>query len=300
MATVACDISEFQPLVDQSYPYRWLILRCCDGGYVDRHLDHNLAWAVAAKANRRLDGFAVYVVYEPGQNNTILHNLNAAAVPTDCTIMIDVESWDGKIRGDHSTEINQLVAALAQRQAGARDRVWCYGNRGDLASIYPSRPGWLGVVVASYGVPTVTLDGPGRLVGHQYTDGTDTVPGLPSSSPPFGRCDHNQLYLPAATPATATAPEEFTVDQQAQNEFDKIYNLLYAALSPVGPDGKPHQVGIDTIVARRTNPILAAVASPEQIAAAVVKALPPTSSGGLTQADIESAVRTVFADAGQE
>jgi hypothetical protein len=97
-----------------------------------------------------------------------------------------------------------------------------------------------------------------------------------------------------------STPEEFTMDQEVQAEFDKIYNLLHSALSPNGPDGQPHQVGIDTIVARRTNPILAAVASPDQIAAAVFKKLPPASVGGLTTADVETAVRAVFADAGKE
>lgn len=303
MSTLACDISEFNPPVDQSYPHRWLILRCCDGGYVDKHLTHNLAWAVAGKANGRLDGYSVYVVFEPGENDTILSNLNQASVPTDCVVMVDVESWGGKIRGDHSAEINQLVAALTQRQGGVRDRVWCYGNKGDLASIYPTRPDWLGVVVASYGVPTVSLDGPGRLVGHQYTDGTYTVPGLPNSSPPFGRCDHNQLYLAAATPATATTPEEFTVDQQAQAEFDKLtaqvgqlYTLLSAALSPVGPDGKPHQVSVDTIVARRVNPALSAAVASQRLITELGKRVAALQAATDSQARLIGALQAQVTD----
>lgn len=194
--TTAVDISEFQCVVSDAYPYRWLTFRACDGAHLDKHAAANLAWAVRAVKAGRLGGFTVYVVYEPGQNAVALANLDTLGVPTDCTIMVDVESWAGKIRGNHSTEINALVGKLATRQ-GSRDRVWGYANRSDYAAIWPTRPAWLGLVVASYGGVKPSSPGPGPLAGWQYTDGTYTVPGLPNSSAPFGHCDHNQLYLTA-------------------------------------------------------------------------------------------------------
>lgn len=164
-----------------------------------------------------------------------------------------------------------------------------------IAGLY----GWLH---STHGIPLQIADTPDGHGFGWHGMGGAAWGGHTDCPGPDRKAQRAQILALATTPnaPATTTPEEFTVDQQAQAQFDRIYNLLYAALSPVGPDGKPHQVGIDTIIARRTNPILAAVASPEQIAAAVVKALPPASSGGLTQADIESAVRTVFADAGQE
>lgn len=200
--TTACDVSEFQTGVTDSYPHRWLIFRCCDGDYLDHKVTANLAWAKRARAAGRLDGYTLYVVYRPGMNGAILNHLNGVGVPRDCHLMIDAETWGGQIGGNHSIELNALASSLASRQ-GNRSLVWGYANRGDYGSMWPNRPAWLGLVVASYGGSRPTSPGPGPLVGWQYTDGQWAVPGLPSSSPPFNRCDHNQLYV-TATPAPPT------------------------------------------------------------------------------------------------
>jgi hypothetical protein len=140
--------------------------------------------------------------------------------------MIDVESWGGAITGDRSAEINALADKLATRQ-GARERVWGYANRNDYATIWPHRPAWLGLVVASYGGSKPASPGPGPLIGWQYTNGQWDVPGLPKSSKPFGACDHNQLYITAPT-------EEFTVGQyedlkaDIDNQFTVIRDRLTA------------------------------------------------------------------------
>ena len=191
-STVAVDCSEFQPPVDDSYPHRWLTFRVCDGSYVDHNAGVNLAWCQRALAAGRLDGYGVYVVYRPGLNTTILATLDLLGIGHDCTVMIDAETWGGQIGGDHSTELNALANALYARQ-GAQSRVWGYGNRSDLAGLWPRRPAWLGVVVASYGGSRPT--DVAHMIGWQYTDGLYTVPGLPSASAPFGPCDHNELYL---------------------------------------------------------------------------------------------------------
>lgn len=188
---ISCDIAEFQPPVSDAYPHRWLSFRVCDGDYIDRNVGLNLSWALHAKATGRIDGFTVYVVYRPFKNSSVLGTLDRLGVPSDCVVMIDAETWGGQITGDHSAELNQLANALATRQK-SQSRVWGYGNRGDLATLWSGRPAWLGVVVASYGGSKPS--GIANLVGWQYTDGQYDVTGLPSASAPFGKCDHNVFY----------------------------------------------------------------------------------------------------------
>lgn len=265
MTTLACDISEFQTAVTNAYPHRWLTFRACDGSYLDKRAGRNLAWCVRARAAGKLDGFTVYVVYEPGRNDAILGILHQLDVPTDCVIMIDVESWGGKIRGNWSAEINDLADRLAQRQ-GAKSRVWGYANRGDFANIWPHRPAWLGLVVASYGGSKPESPGPGPLVGWQYTNGVYRVPGLPSASKPFGPCDHNQLYL--------TEEDDMTPDQCRAVVRDEL-NLFFT-----GDDGKPHQAR--TIIAQE----LAQFLNPTKLAASIAAKLPD-----IPAARIEAAVK---------
>jgi hypothetical protein len=168
----------------------------------------NAKWATGAVQSGRMIGWTAYVVYRPGQNATVLEN--HALLPAGGYVMVDVESWQGAIRGDHSAEINQLITALAARVG--QSRVWGYGNQSDLASIWPSRPSWVSVVVASYGGSKPTVP---NMIGWQYTNGNYSVAGLPSASAPFGSCDHNVLYLDQAaaqgsgTPYTPTTTGGF-------------------------------------------------------------------------------------------
>lgn len=192
MAIIACDVSYFQPAVTDAYPHPWLIFRCCDGDFADPNCDTNARWATKATAAGKMIGWTAYVVYRPGQNQSILNHV--AGLPAGGHVMIDVESWpkNGQptIRGDHSAEINQLANALAKTHPG---RVWGYGNRGDLASIWPNR-GSIPLVVASYGATKPQIP---NMIGWQYTDGSWAIPGKPNVSAPFGACDHNELYVTA-------------------------------------------------------------------------------------------------------
>lgn len=248
--TYSVDVSEYQPAVDDTYPHRWFSFRVCDGDYLDHNAAQNLAWAVKARAAGKLINFTVYVVYWPGMNGTILANLTHFGVPTDCVIMVDVESWGGQIRGDHSPEITGLASALRTRQGGRADLVWCYANRGDFANVYRRRPKWLTLVVASYGSKQPSNPGPGPLAGWQYTDGSagnPTPAGWPTSSAPFGHCDHNIIY---ATPAP-TDSGELTMDAQVQARFDRLdadFRSLTTRLSALFAvdttgDGKPDVTG---------------------------------------------------------
>lgn len=253
MSTVACDISEFQPVVNDSYPHRWLTFRVCDGDYLDHNVTANLAWCKAALAAGKLDGYTVYVVYRPGMNSTILGHLDGAGIPNDCWVMVDVESWGSQITGDHSTEINALCSALAKRQ-GDQSRVWGYANLNDYRTVWPNRPAWLGLVVASYGGQQPTSPGPGPLVGWQYTDGQYSEPNLPSSSAPFGACDHNLLFMEADMPLSDT-------------DVQKVADAVWAKLRPVFTDDAGRQFRVETLAGEALGKALSGL--PAQIAAKV-------------------------------
>jgi hypothetical protein len=141
-----------------------------------------------------MDGWTGYVVYRPGQNAAILDLLKRSGFPAFDRIMIDIETWPvngvPQITGNRSVEINAL--ALGISDIVGKGNVWGYGNQGDLASLWPSRPSWVPLVIASYGGSRPTVP---NMIGWQYTDGQYSVPGLPNSSAPFGHCDHNELYL---------------------------------------------------------------------------------------------------------
>lgn len=252
---IACDVSYYQRRVDDSYPYRWFIFRCCDAGFHDPNCEHNRAWAARALADSRIDGWTAYTVYRPGRNDDVL--MHCAELPPGGHVMVDVESWEGKITGNRSAEINQLVAGLRKRFPGQSlpglDRVWAYGNRSDLASIYPDR-GAIPVVVASYGGSKPDVP---HTVGWQYTDGTWRVPGLPSSSPPFGACDHNVLYLPVRAAPVPTIPSEL----EHAPMFEIIRNSKTGATRAAGPnfwrelEGATEAETRDNISRARTSPL---------------------------------------------
>jgi hypothetical protein len=171
---------------------------------MDPQCASNAAWSAAAVTAGRMIGWTAYVVYRPGANAAALGH--AASLPPGGHVMIDVESWRDPqtgipaISGDHSAEINALVAALSA--AGYQGRVWAYGNQGDLGEIYPAR-GDLPVVVASYGDVKPAVP---HMVGWQYTNGAIQSGTRPVQSSPFGLCDHNELYVDA-TPAPAAQPK---------------------------------------------------------------------------------------------
>ncbi|WP_238534949.1 hypothetical protein [Gordonia polyisoprenivorans] len=130
--------------------------------------------------------------------------------------MVDVESWGGQIRGDHSDAINRLVWGLGDwrgpRIDGRPRRVIGYLNPHD-APIWPVRPP-IGFVVPSYGAwpafPPGTSDLRRHMIAHQYTNGEGYGHGLPEG---YGtvRCDMNAAngrdpeQLRAATGITAPA-----------------------------------------------------------------------------------------------
>lgn len=154
-----------------------------------------------AGPGRKLIGHEGYHVWYPGneagQAAKFLANF---AYGTYGVAMIDVETWSGAIRGDHSAQLNALANALAAT-LGQR-RVKAYGNESDLAELWPNRPAWLGIQKARYDESPPAEP----WQGWQFTDGDPRWPvpnGWPRSSAPAGPADHNAFYgTPAQFQAT--------------------------------------------------------------------------------------------------
>lgn len=171
--TLWCDVSEFQKPVDSSYPYRVLSIREGDGTYKDAHFTSNYNYCVG-NIGSHLDLFFVYVVYEPGVD-WVGNIERAVGTPNSrMAVMVDVESWSGKIKGDHSADINAGVSKLAS-WLGSLNRVVGYGNASDLNSLWPTKalaPNH--IILANY-VQNAAY--PNKFA-HQYSD--------KGNVPPFG------------------------------------------------------------------------------------------------------------------
>lgn len=205
---IAPDVSYYQAKVNNSFNRQWLILRCCDGDFLDPNAAFNAGWCRMAVSTGRMRGWTAYVVFRPGRNAAVMANL--AKIGALDSVMIDVETWrDPKtgikaISGDHSAEINQLATMIAAKVG--QSRTWIYYNRGDGAEVAPRHYGWLGVVIAGYQSTRPALPGPGYLVGWQYCNAVENHTINPSSTSPFGRCDHNELYVDELEPSGGGTP----------------------------------------------------------------------------------------------
>ncbi|MDL9947568.1 hypothetical protein QSJ19_18660 [Gordonia sp. ABSL11-1] len=195
--TLFADISEHQPVVDESYPYEWLSIRSNDGTYRDHNFSTN--WDIARKwlDAGRLRGLIVYCVYRPNWREVAdVHVQMQGENRPDVVSMVDVESWGGQISGDHSDAINQLVWTISDWRGPHLHRrprrVVGYLNPND-AAIWTVRPP-IGFVIPSYGSPPAfppgTEDLGAQMIAHQYTDGQGHGNGLPEG---YGavRCDMN-------------------------------------------------------------------------------------------------------------
>lgn len=227
--TLWCDISEFQSRVDDTYPYRWLSFRSNDGTYRDRHFADNYGWCVKRAVQGKLDGFIVYAVYEPDGGAWADTLIKAVGTPHPLlAVMIDVESWGGRITGDRSADINAGVSKLAA-WLGDKARVTGYGNAGDLNRLWP-HPNLDAnhLVYANYGADPGY---PGAFA-HQFTDAGNV--------PPFGHpVDVNSAdgYTSAALqtllglstasgPAPASAPSPFVGAVIVNRPVEDIQKLV--------------------------------------------------------------------------
>lgn len=172
------DISEWQPPVDDSYPYDFICIRSNDGNHIDQKIQANLSWCKSRRASGKLWGFMVYYFYRPGIDGA--KNLISQVGTPDSRMvaMIDVEAAGGQVSGDQSAAINAQYTELASWLGDPR-RVVGYGNTSDLDLLWPSKPSGIRLVIAAYGSDPGY---PGKFA-HQYTDS--------GACAPFGTCDMN-------------------------------------------------------------------------------------------------------------
>lgn len=204
--SVWVDLSYYNLILDMSYERHWAGYRGADGTFCDPHFRANLAVSKRLHDAHRIAGVTVYIVYRPGRVTASAALVKSVirdvlgGLPRWVTFEIDAETWGGKIRGNHSAELNRMAALLAAYAGNDIRRVIGYGNRSDLASMWPARIAGLRINVASYG--TRIVDYP-HMIAQQYGDGTTNrwghPPGLPLSTRNVGRVDHN-IFL-GLTPA---------------------------------------------------------------------------------------------------
>lgn len=196
------DTSYYQVPLNNAYPHKVVSFRVSDGNWEDPIFRTNLRAAAQLIKQNRIAAVIAYLVYRPGDQQPAAAAFRTAvtetlgSIPQWLVAMIDAESWGGAIRGDQSVGLNRLYALLASMLSGDGRRVLGYANRGDFEALWPTRPIHMRTVLASYGGSLPSFD---NLIAWQYTNGQYVVPGLGSTTDPFGPCDHN--VAPGMTPA---------------------------------------------------------------------------------------------------
>jgi len=251
--TLFADVSEFQMSVDDSYPYEVLSIRVCDGTYQDHHFAQNYAWMRKALDDGRLTMGIVYSYVRTNADQTAatvksMIDANGGLHPK-VVLMLDVESG-GNPAGDGSSWVDALYTDLVA-YAGDPRRVIGYGNKGDLNSIWLTKPSGIRLIVAGYGSDPHY---PGEIA-HQYTDGGGYGGGLPEGCSPFGNCDMNSAdgLSPqdfAAACGITTGTGGFLValtDAQQQELYDKVTGMWASrsAFRHVGEGVIDDTVGIE-------------------------------------------------------
>lgn len=224
------DISKYNPLASDVYPYRWIAIRSNDGTLDDEHFQQNLAWAKHACDLGKLDGFIVYVVYETNVSQTVANLIqNVGAPHLKMAVEIDVESWGGRISGNQTVGIEQMRRSIVAWLGNNAKRCIVYGNVNDLKTLYPGKPSGVRVVVADY---SSNPSYPDKLA-HQYADNFNVAP--------FGPCDINSadgytsaqvaaaLGVPFGplTPAPEPTPQPPVYPASGDDLLDLAYFLVY-------------------------------------------------------------------------
>src|SRR6478752_4571905 len=299
MVTIYPDVSEFQPLIDDTYDCDFFMFRVSNEfGRIDNHALENLKRSLKMRSSGKLKNFGGYV--NPGHVSNSIHliNLDSIGFPHDAVIMEDLESWpqkDGTVlnKGDKSPVVSDLATRIKTRQNNRADLAWLYANRGDLESLNPNRIDWLGLIGAGYQSIQPTMTG---MIGWQYTNGVENYTKWRSSTPPFSRCDHNALFVPIPLPGGSS---DMTWTDAESTEALNIIRMLGRGFgvppaTPGGADFYPQGElakrlrSIDGNTASLVNPTV------DEIANAVVAKLPNTSGGGITKSDVVAAVKQVL------
>jgi len=250
------DVSEFQVPVSDSYPYKILSIRVCDGTHRDSNFAQNYAWMRNALDTGRLECGIVYTYVRPNWQdnaNTVRQMIDAnGGLHPRVVLMLDVESG-GNPGGDGSSWINALYNNLAE-YAGNPARIIGYANQGDFNTMWVSRPKGLRVIAASYGSNPLL---PGQIA-HQYTDGAyGANQGLPMGCNPFGNCDMNVAdglspndfaaacgigTAAGAGPVAATGTRGLITMAQPQDIVNMLNGTNTDGSPLIGPDGADYRM----------------------------------------------------------
>ena len=159
------DISEFQPVVNASYPFPMLSMRVSSGWRTDKNAVAN--WK-AVRSSAKVQVVIGYVVFIPGQLDAALASIKevfGAKCPDKVALMIDMESGSGFAGpGNHSVEANKWLAELS-KYTGSPKKLVAYANYYDFRSNWPQIVTSVKKITASYG-----LVNPGTW-GWQYAGG---------------------------------------------------------------------------------------------------------------------------------
>lgn len=177
--TEYCDISQWQNLVDDSYPYEYITIRACTGDREDEHFRENYARATDMIERGKLRGFSVYLFWRGPQTWDKAKQLitEVGGPHPKMSLMFDVEGAGGEVTGDQSDEVNAAISA-AQEWLGSphgKSRVYGYYNILADPDLWASRPPGLKFVVPDYSAnpPRTVIDG---FIIHQRTQEGDVAP----------------------------------------------------------------------------------------------------------------------------
>lgn len=199
------DTSYYNKGLSAAYPHPFACWRIADGTFVDPLAKSNRDAARLLIGKGQMVGHMGYYVPRPSSTSTdaALQVIQSVVGKPDSyfALMQDVESWDGKIVGDHSTYFNDLHNKVAN-WLGNRKRVIGYANGNDYYTLWQRPPADLRIIGAGYGINPQL---PGQI-GWQYSDGDPrwSVPaGWPRSTPSLGAVDQNYSDLTPAQFAAA-------------------------------------------------------------------------------------------------
>ncbi len=181
MGTFWVDTSQYQDIpIDDSYPFQVYCLRTNSGDREDTLAVENARRALDMLDRGRLDLVIGYWFFWPGQANCDLHRdvLRRGGLwgHPRLVSMADVEGAPAgdppvkRIRGDQSVEVNDEITRVAGWY-GDRRRVVGYWNPVADPELWLTRPGWLRLVVPSYGrTPGQPRLEPPGFFAHQFTE----------------------------------------------------------------------------------------------------------------------------------
>ena len=212
MDTLFPDVSEHNEILNDQVATkwnrwsRWVAIRANDGSHMDLNFLSNVRWIMRAINVFKLVGYVVYTVYPSSfQNLTplqafIYYKHQLQLIPAGGgrrrrqVRLIDIESWNGRYHGDHSSDIlafwnlvwrdaNSSRPSWQRKTPGIalfcrrldQRRTCFYGNASDLDEMLPrsKRPRNVVIFLANY---TSNPPYPGKVV-HQFSSNYP-IPGL--------------------------------------------------------------------------------------------------------------------------